>query len=165
MTNKRRNEADCDLCIFKGMESVDESEESVLVALLDDLHEDTLMTLLDDNLFVKEICEHPFEDTHVNDLAQTSLDFQPEELSNSEQDDLKLRRPKRLQNDIDDQCVSKKAKLGGSVSPSNNALAHVLHDHCYSFGHEGHQSSSNSDEEASNESDTGEKLLCYLYSV
>lgn len=156
MANQGLSEPDCDLCIFKGIEGVDESEESVLVALLDDLHEDTLMTLLDDNLFVKEICEHPFEDTHVNDPAQTS--FQPEELSNCEQEDLKLRRPKRLQNDSDDLSVSKKVKLEGSVSPStcnNNALAHVLHDHCYSFGHEGHQSSSNSDEEASNESDTG----------
>ena len=53
-----------DLYIFKGMEGFEEcdSNDSALVALIDDLHEDTLFSLLDDNLFDSQLCASPFEE-------------------------------------------------------------------------------------------------------
>jgi hypothetical protein len=167
------NGEESDLYIFKGMEGFESSNDSELVALLDDLHEDTLMTLLDDNLFVQELCEHPFqgEDEQFNpssasdtplrsvDTESNSEQSQPSEYLNS----IKLEGNKRLNENVQVDSM-KRAKLDMSDKQSS-ALASVVHDHCYALLHEDqHNSSANSDEEASNEessgSDTGMDVNC-----
>lgn len=169
-----------DLNIFRGMEGFEESDDSMLVALLDDLHEDTLMTLLDDNLFVKEICQHPFgegEDSielQANYYGEShSEDFDMEEvlsmrecLSLSEETSrecLSVTKPhhlegnKRLRSDSNHENLPKKAKLDRPAKRSlstgfSTAVASVMHDHCYATIQEDrHNSNANSDEETSNE--------------
>lgn len=180
--------SESDLYIFKGMEGFEESDDSALVALLDDLHEDTLLTLLDDNLFVKELCECPFEgedeSQHNPSLqensgplcndAMYSQYLEVDEASVMKQSDecenrecprsvtQHLEGNKRLRNDNIHEITPKKVKLDGSTKQSS-ALASVMHDHCYvSLYEDQHNSNANSDEETSNEegssSDTGKDL-------
>lgn len=171
-----------DLCIFKGLKGFEDSDDSTLVALLDELHEDTLLTLLEDNLFAKELCGHPFEgdDESQEHSPLCSMDME------SSIDDKKSHREclstpkqhcegsKRLRNDIMQENMSKKAKLDVPAE-SLPTLASVMHDHCYASLHDDRDiSNSNSDEETSNEegssSDTGkdfclvdEHLECAVY--
>lgn len=167
-----------DLYIFKGMEGFEESDDAALVALLDDLHEDTLLTLLDDNLFVKDLCEHPFggENQHnlmsegnsplcssamySQNLEVDATSVMNQSLRNGECENreclsrVKQHREgnKRLRNDNIHEIVPKKVKLDKSAKQSSSALASVMHDHCYASLYEDqHNSNANSDEENSNE--------------
>lgn len=193
-----------DLYIFNGMEGFEEcgSNDSALVALIDDLHDDTLFSLLDNNLFGNELCGSPFEEDKNFQSANErlpenerpldmpvccdsdKLHAQNVQMVNSFltrdsstcakkyksverecfSDDKKL---KRVRTDGVHEKMTKKVKLeNSSVSQvSNTALTWVMHDHCYVSTREdlhlAHNSSTNSDEEASNEesssSDTGKE--------
>lgn len=179
-----------DLYIFKGMEGFEEcgSNDSALVALIDDLHEDTLFSLLDDNLFGSELCGSPFEEKSANERLPNDdmpvccdsdkLYAQNVQMVNSFltknsstehksvekecfSDDKKL---KRVRTDGVHEEMTKRVKLENSSQSqvsNNTALTWVMHDHCYVSTpedlHLAHNSSTNSDEEASNEEASNEE--------
>ena len=165
-------EEESDLCIFKGLKGFENSDDSTLVALLDDLHEDTLLTLLEDNLFAKELCGHPFEgedEGHLtlrldSPLCSVDTESSTDDTKNHGECLSSVRRAlegnKRLRNDNMQENILKKIKLDAPAK-SLSTLASVMHDHCYaSLQEDRDMSNSNSDEETSNEegssSDTGE---------
>lgn len=179
--------AESDLDIFRGMEGFEESDDS-LVALLDDLHEDTLMTLLDDNLFVKELCQHPFDEGEdsIGKYSYNESHSEVEEAlsvreysshsgqtsSSSEAELRHLEGNKRLRSGSVHEGLLKKAKLDGpdmSTSPScfNTAFASVIHDHCYTATQEDRRNANTNSDEASNEegnsSDTGELVRRFCF--
>lgn len=174
-TNGKGSESD--LLIFNGMEGFEESDDSTLADLLDDLHEDTLMTLLDDNLFARELCEHPFEEDgnnvvlqgnsfdmmHSLNLEMDDTSLMIKELLNSggETDCLKeeclsnvehhREGKKRVRNDSSYENMSKKVKLAKQsstpLSKFSTALAGVMHDHCYASMHEEQHNSNTNSDE------------------
>lgn len=174
---------DGDLDIFRGMEGFEDcngSDDSAIAALLDDLQDETLMTLLNDDLFVREVCDNPFEPTHgdssysdqgslfVSDVAcsetiQSAGSFVKRNYSGSgvvltEFSD----GNKRIRNDSVQESGQKRLKMESSAEQPRSlmrdcdaTLANVLHDHCYTLSNEAcrspYHSNTNSDEEASNE--------------
>lgn len=170
-----------DLNIFKGMEGFEDlTDDSILVALLDDLQEETLMTLMDDSLLVEDIqfkgiaessyTALPSDDRCVTETPICSRDLSSEKSQdvhntfltngNSREDD--PNRFKRQRNDSDSRNP-KRVKLEKFTCDSllkydstDAALTHIMHDHCYASalmecnGSVCH-SNINSDEETGNE--------------
>jgi len=166
-----------ELNIFKGMEGFEDvrnSDDSVLVALLDELQEETLMTLLSDDLFAKELRSSPFEGEIEYDIS-CSEESSP--IADSIIQDQVNSGSKRERCNSAPSDTIKRRKV--DTSPFSHVLDHekalraVMHDHCYALTFEerltntncheetceDHLSSTNSDEETSNEegnsSDTG----------
>ena len=179
-------ESEGDLHVFKGLEGFEDvcnSDDSVLVALLDDLQEETLMTLLDDDLFSKDLGDNLFNLPTVDSYTTTDsekcvLDAH----STCRTTDLgtpvgcikksgcvDVNKPKRRRTDAKSTGVVKRTRLEGFPDCARDsdcvdlALAHVMHDHCYASTQEvTYHSGSNSDEETGNEegssSDTGKRV-------
>lgn len=187
------NNEESDLYIFKGMEGFEEfnpSDDSTLIALLDDLQEDTLMTLFSDDLLMG-VSEDPFKEGSYS--AGQSL--QSESPFNIDNDvlyrDIKYCQESNSLEDFSDQRKLKRSKqlrqegeIGPLKRPRLNSISEkyildhehtltcVRHDHSYALPPEDDQSSHlnspNSDEEVSNEesnnSDAGKALniQCYI---
>lgn len=178
------NLEESDLYIFEGLEGFEElscSDDSILVALLDNLQEETLMTLLDDNLLGKDLKDDPFDgfDQSKYDIlpaidgcaaevpichcdSDSKKDLQKISTSfGNDSCDLRIScdNAKRQRKDASDSEVLKRIKLDTSSSESlsryklaDAALLHVRHDHCYASTLESRcYSSTNSDEETGNE--------------
>lgn len=175
---------DSDLHIFKGMEgfeNLSSSDDSSLVAILDDLQDETLMTLFNDNLFGKELCD-PLGQACIykNEISLFPSDFpccevcmsdspccevhMERDTSSSAEDILRKKIPINKRERVDDvyESMQKRVKLDISseqprslVLDQHAALACVMHDHCYTLASEDSHSlclsSSNSDEETANE--------------
>lgn len=170
------------LCVFEGMEGFDGvslSDDSSLIALLDDLKEETLVSLLDDNLFAKDLSDFSWDSRCRSQTeGQCSRVYScTDEFLCSRQQPLSVVDPKEYlvscedsRDGMDDAADYgiKKARLDISTNETSDgfeiqhALTCVLHDHSYATEANHQQissSNSNSDEEASNEegsnSDTG----------
>lgn len=183
---------DDNLCIFEGMEGfegINPSDDSSLIALLDDLQEETLLHLFDDDLFAKDLSEFSL-DNHSQNESQYSHNIPcPEDSFDAPQltccevnpsdflvsKDLLHGTNKHSRfelNDTADHCTSKKARLdclaeADSTSAHKHTLAYVTHDHCYATVKGRHLSpisNSNSDEEASNEEGSNSDTGIYIYS-
>ncbi len=173
------------LCLFEGMagfEDVNVNDDSSLMALLDDLNEETLVNLLDDDLLAKDLSDfsretrYDMETDNQDGYKSCTDDFlcsrqhpvsvvDPSEylvtpVSNSVFDDL---------DEVASVMCVKKARLdvledSDSVEREHAKIC-VLHDHSYATQRSDRQmssSNSNSDEEGSN-SDTG--MLKYSYNL
>ena len=171
-----------DLYIFNGLEGFENfstTDDSSIVALLDELQDETLMALLDDNMFTsgspfgifgQDCCDNVSLLVTEKCSGTQTLESHKKEISD---------RTKRSRSDSDtnEDSTLKRAKLSSitkqhrnSISSHDHTLACVMHDHCYASTYEDqhslHQSGNNSDEEASNEegssSDTG--IWCNILS-
>lgn len=177
-----------DLNIFNGMEGFEDfsgSDDSLLVALLDDLQEETLMTLLSDNLFAKEVCDNPFEkteeDSNCSDKCNLPwlLDDSPcnenltvgdslvkgGPLSSAEitQYSVLLDGSKRERSDSVCGSVLKRVKVDslaeqprGPILDRHAAVASVMHDHCYALSCDDHHSPLNSNTNSDEETSNEE---------
>ena len=180
---------------MEGFEDLNSSDDSSLVALLDDLQDETLLTLLNDDLFVRDLCENPFEtagqeyvysdpgneESLVQEVpCQEPAYYRDKPIctSTSIEDDKEVSGvvggSKRDRTDTVCGSVQKRLKLDHQSTNSRDvALANVMHDHCYTSVNEDCnslcQSNSNSDEETSNEegssSDTGKVSIAYSVTV
>lgn len=179
-----------DLCVFEEIEGFEESDDCALVALLDDLHGDTLLALLDDNLFVKELCEHPFEGADENvpfpgksfsspvsngsgsesSLIRKSLDgIDESSYLRSPSSAKSSEAKKRLRSDSVCGDLLKKARLGEErstcVAGYNSALSCVMHDHCYTSACEDHRQSLQNNGNTSNEEESSKPdTMCHDHS-
>ncbi len=178
-----------DLYIFEGMEGFEDfnpSDDSTLVALLDDLQEETLLTLLDDNLLTENdplerinINDFPFRMTEEDSLGIETDSLQPEYYSENHSSPLAsdnlLEKSKRSRKDIatSQDCLIKRARLDNSadhcsepISNYNCALAYVMHDHCYTStsGQSSRHSNANSDEEQERSNEEGSGSDTGMYS-
>ena len=174
-----------DLEIFNGMEgfeNLNSTDDSSLVALLDDLQDETLMTLLNDGLFVKELCDSPFQSVGQDSMYSHQENWFPSDVpvhdsshvrsisSSTEETVLPARVSnildgnKRERVDSSQEKVCKRLKLDSpneepKAQDRGTVLANVMHDHCYTSSCEDcvslYQSSFHSDEETSNEEGSG----------
>ena len=176
------------LSIFQGMEGfegVDINDDSSLMALLDDLKEETLISLLDDNLLARDLNDFSWEaKTHHqteddlcshNKLCSDEFLWSRHQVAVGSPDEYLVDAVSLASSrcdEVEDFGVeAKRARLdvrkdeefaGGSKGRREHAVKSVLHDHSYArhtVQRQGSPSNSNSDEEASNEdssnSDTG----------
>lgn len=179
---EHENHKESDLYIFEGLEGFEElncSDDSILVALLDDLQEETLMTLLDDNLLAKDLKHDPFDgfdqskyDTlpAITDCtaeiptcrfdSDSKKDLQEKAFgSDSHNFKISCDSAKRQRKNTRDSEVLKRIKLDTPCSETlsryksaDAALVHISHDHCYASALDSRcYSSTNSDEETGNE--------------
>lgn len=161
-----------DLSIFSGMEGFEElspSDDSTLVALLDDLKEETLMTLLDCDMFIKDLNTPIGSNSPESDIEYKSP-ISLMEVSQYAGGDLdSCRKTKHTRSETLSSESSKKVKIDDEDPTKDFVLASIKHDHCYAStklfeGHVHQSSCSNSDEEPSLEegssSDTGNYMTC-----
>jgi len=175
---------------MEGFESVDVNDDSSLMALLDDLKEETLVSLLDDNLLARELSDFSWQAKAChqsegdlcfhNDLCSDEFLWSRHQVSVERPEDYLVGTARPRCEEVEEVgCIgTKKARLdvrkdedfagGGGEAKSERAVKGVLHDHSYARQTNQRQespSNSNSDEEASNEdcsnSDTGKRSQFY----
>lgn len=165
MSGRSRSHEDNDLDIFKGMDGFEglADDDSILVALLDDLQENTLLTLMGDNLLQDDfqfdesnLCPPPVDSCFlIGGHGNLKVDASCRNSGRSSVSQCKRQRNEQ-------QCEdSKRLRLNTPATndlrlnhdAKDTTLMHIMHDHCYA------STNSNSDEENSNEegncSDTG----------
>ena len=170
MSGQSRSHED-DLDIFKGMDGFEDlaDDDSILVALLDDLQENTLLTLMGDNLLQDDL---QLDESNFS-VAPSDENFLPISgdgnlrVDVSSRNNCKSGASQCKRQRTEPQCEdTKRLRLDKSATDGlvlnydskDAALMHIMHDHSYAST-SSFYSHSNSDEETSNEegnsSDTG----------
>lgn len=177
------DEADIsELFLFNGMEGFEDLDDFALLTHLDDLQEEDILTSLNDGIFATELFGHQDSVASCNrvlagetqencdNLQKDNSLLERESSDNFEEntyllsDDAKfIDRNKRLRCDNTGNGMLKRIRLDSSAdqpksSVYDNALASVMHDHCYATTHEEvHISDGETSNEEESSSDTGKK--------